>query len=249
MPHLFVNRPRQHDLIETDPSLEDHFRWETVNAVTYQVGGLFFIAGSIFFFPALHGYAALGARIFILGSLFYFLVTAHDMAEVVKHRRIHAVRPTVSDKLEVWAASAYIAGTLMFVAGSIFLQPEIGLPVAAARCHVVGAFFFVVGATINVLQIVRAANRLTLQLMNLTALTFVAGSLLFTVASIPYLWKFANLSSRDTVHAFLALQYLLGSALFFLGGVFNYWRAYIVHQHEVARRGQQTAPPAASAQK
>jgi len=33
---------------------------------------------------------------------------------------------------------------------------------------------------------------------------------------------------RATLHGFLAWQYLVGSVLFFLGGVFNYWRAYVV---------------------
>jgi hypothetical protein len=30
------------------------------------------------------------------------------------------------------------------------------------------------------------------------------------------------------LYAFLAWQYLFGSILFFTGGVFNYWRAYVV---------------------
>lgn len=33
MPHLFVNRPRLHDLVGDDPDLKKHFRWETINAI------------------------------------------------------------------------------------------------------------------------------------------------------------------------------------------------------------------------
>ena len=86
------------------------------------------------------------------------------------------------------------------------------------------------------LQIVQASTLVTLQLMNLTAVTFVIGSVLFTVASIPYLWKVPDASLKTTLYAFLAWQYLTGSVLFLLGGVFNYWRAYIVTRDAI--RGQ-----------
>ena len=89
--------------------------------------------------------------------------------------------------------------------------------------------------TINVLQIVQASTLVTLQLMNLTAVTFVIGAVLFTVASIPYLWKVTNPSLKTTLYDFLAWQYLIGSMLFLLGGVFNYWRAYMV-MHDAIRR-------------
>jgi len=58
--------------------------------------------------------------------------------------------------------------------------------------------------------------------------TFVIGAVLFTVASIPYLWHVTNSSLRTTLYTFLAWQYLIGSVLFLMGGMFNYWRAYIV---------------------
>jgi hypothetical protein len=54
------------------------------------------------------------------------------------------------------------------------------------------------------------------------------GSVLFAVASVPYLWDVSNPSLQVTLYTFLAWQYLIGSLLFFAGGVFNYWRAYLV---------------------
>ncbi|MEZ5836282.1 MAG: hypothetical protein R3D03_11185 [Geminicoccaceae bacterium] len=53
----------------------------------------------------------------------------------------------------------------------------------------------------------------TLQLMNLTALAFVAGSVLFTVASVPYLWQFASHQDERRSGTFLASQYVAGSVL------------------------------------
>jgi len=35
-------------------------------------------------------------------------------------------------------------------------------------------------------------------------------------------------ADRLTLDAFLVWQYLVGSILFLLGGVFNYWRTYFV---------------------
>ncbi|MGX1096773.1 YrhK family protein [Amorphus sp. MBR-141] len=228
MPHLFVNRPRLHDLVGEQPSLKTHFRWETLNAIVYEAGGLVFIAGSICFFPALSAWADTGAWTFFAGSLLYLLVTGHDMAELVRHHRHRGAPADVWEKLEFWAGASYLAGTLLFVVGSVLFLSSVGLTTAGAWCFIAGSLLFVAGAVINVLQIVQADDLVTLQLMNLTALTFVVGSVLFAVASIPYLWDFASEGDSRTLDGFLAWQYLVGSGLFFAGGLINYRRAYRV---------------------
>lgn len=228
MPHLFVDRPRLHDLLSEDPSLSDQFRWETINAVLYKLGGVAFIAGSVFFFPSMEAYADLGAWTFIFGSLLYFVVTSHDMIEVLRHARRRSDPPTVWDWLEYLAGASYLTGTILFTIGSALFLSSVGFFIAGAWCFVIGSLLFVAGAIVNVLQIVQAKRMFILQLMNLTALTFVTGSVLFTVASIPYLWDIANPVDQQTIYGFLAGQYLVGSVLFFLGGVFNYWRVFVV---------------------
>lgn len=234
MPHVFVNRPRLHDLTDADASLRDHFRWETINAVVYKLGGVIFVIGSILFFPALEAYADLGVWTFILGSLLYLVVTGHDMLEVIHHARTRTGPATVWDRLDRLSAIAYLAGTLFFTGGSVFFLSAVGLLTSGAWCFVLGSLLFVLGATINVLQIVRAHSLLTLQLMNLTALSFVTGSVLFTVGSIPYLWTIDTAHDLQVIDTFLAWQFLVGSLLFLLGGVFNYWRAWIVIRQEIA---------------
>lgn len=236
MPHLFVNRPRMHDLVGTDPSQKAHFRWETVNALVYEAGGLVFIAGSICFFPALSAWADVGAWTFFAGSLLYLLVTGHDMAELVRNHWRRRTRADVWERLEFWAGASYLAGTLLFVVGSVFFLSTVGLTAAGAWCFIVGSLLFVAGAVINVLQIVQADDLVTLQLMNLTALTFVVGSVLFAVASIPYLWSFASEADSRTLDGFLAWQYLVGSGLFFAGGLINYRRAYRVMAQAIGAR-------------
>jgi len=224
---MFTSRPRLHDLTKGRQDLRSQFRWETINAVLYKIGGLMFIVGSIFFFPRYEAYADLGAWVFFAGSLLYLVVTVHDLAEVRHHWRLSKThdRDTI---LEYAAAASYVWGTVLFTVGSVFFLSAVGWFTAGAWCFVIGSLLFVVGACINVLQIVQSSSIKILQLMNLTAITFIVGAVLFTVASVPYLWNVAAKSDRITLYAFLAWQYLVGSVLFFLGGVFNYWRAYVV---------------------
>jgi len=233
MPHLFTNRPRLHDLTASSADIRAQFCWETINAVAYKLGGLVFIIGSILFFPAFEAYADVGAWTFFAGSLIYLLVTVHDLLEVRRNWRESSV-PRTGRVLDSIAALSYVWGTILFTVGSIFFLSAVGWVTAGAWTFVIGSLLFVLGACVNVLQIVRADSKLTLQLMNLTALTFVVGSVLFAVASIPYLWQAAPDPFERTLYAFLAWQYLVGSLLFFIGGLFNYWRAYVVVRSEIA---------------
>jgi hypothetical protein len=232
MPHLFTNRQRRHDLSAAPGQAGRQFVWETVNAVLYKIGGVVFIIGSVLFFPRFEAYADLGAWTFFFGSLLYLVVTGHDAIEVWRYRRDMTGR-SIRDLLEVIAAGGYLIGTLLFAIGSILFLSSVGLTTDGAWFFVFGSLLFVIAASVNVLQIVEASSLRTLQLMNLTAVSFVAGSVLFTVASIPYLWSIDSAADQREIDAYLAWQYLFGSALFLLGGVFNYWRAcLVIHEHK-----------------
>ncbi|MGE4536679.1 MAG: YrhK family protein [Desulfovibrio sp.] len=240
MPHMFANRIRLYDLTKDKANLQAQFRWETFNAALYKLGGLVFIAGSILFFPRFEAYQDIGAWIFFAGSLLYLVVTVHDLIEVWRHwhqSRNHGI----FDVFEWLAASSYLWGTILFTVGSIFFLSRVGLPKAGAWCFVVGSLLFVLGACINVLRIVSSKNLVTLQLMNLTAVSFVIGSVLFTVASIPYLWNFNAAYDKEILFSFLAWQYLVGSTFFLLGGIFNYWRAYVLMRQAMRQRGDAAA--------
>jgi len=237
MPHLFINRRRLHDLTSGREDLRAQFRWETINAVLYLIGGMVFIVGSIFFFPMFEAYVNIGAWTFFSGSLLYLIVTVHDFAEVCRYRRKshHHDRDQI---LEYTAAASYAWGTVLFIVGSVFFLSYVGWFKAGAWCFVLGSLLFFLAACINVLQIVKSDSITTLQLMNLTAVAFVVGSVLFTVASVPYLWKVQTESDRTILYAFLAWQYLTGSVLFFIGGVFNYWRAYLFMREQINRQNK-----------
>ncbi|MDZ7760685.1 MAG: YrhK family protein [Desulfovermiculus sp.] len=233
MPHMFTNRPRLYNLTAHRDDLGKRFRWETINAVLYKLGGIVFIVGSILFFPKLHTYKDMGCWTFFLGSLLYLVVTVHDFVEVHFHWRTSGPHDSKS-LLEYVAAASYVLGTVLFTVGSIFFLSQVGWTIAGAWFFVIGSLLFVIGACINVLQIIYSQNLLTLQLLNLTAVAFVVGSVLFTVASVPYLWHFKSAYDSKILDAFLAWQYLVGSLLFFTGGVFNYWRAYVIIREEIA---------------
>jgi hypothetical protein len=223
---LFVHRARFHALWRPLEAGASHRAWEVAPGVLYGMGGAFFVVGSVFFFPALAAEIDVGVWLFIAGSLVYLTVTGFDAAEVGRAYRARELHPSVPPR-EVVAAVSYLAGTVLFTVGSVFFLDAVALIAAGAACFVVGSLLFVVGATINVLQIVDAPSRRVLQLMNLTAVTFLVGSVLFTTASVPYGWSWQSAADRSTTYAFLALQFVVGSALFLAGGLFNLRRAWL----------------------
>ena len=234
MPHQFVNRPRLHALAGKELSLRSQFKWETANAIIYILGGILFISGSVLFFPAFEQRSNAGAWMFFAGSLFYLVVTAHDAIEITNYRRQLEHEPTIWDRVEAWSAACYLTGTLLFAGGSIFFLSWVARYDAGALCFIAGSSLFVLGATINVLQIVQASDMRILQLMNLTALNFGTGSVLFTVASVPYLFEFDDTQDERIVDGFLAAQFLIGSVLFLAGGIFSFRRAYLVVERAIA---------------
>lgn len=234
MSHMFVNRPRRLHLKNPEAEPHIHFRWETVNALLYLLGGLIFAAGSLFFYPELEAYRGVGAWGFFGGSLVYLVVTLHDLGEVIRNRNDYG-RPGWNELLDLVAAISYVVGTILFAVGSLYFVPWLENMTVGGWCFIVGSLAFVLGACINVVEIVRARSRMTMQLMNLTAVCFVVGSVMFTVASVPYLW--IPEKDQTELFAYLASQYLVGSILFFVGGILNFWRARWLVRHETPRIG------------
>jgi hypothetical protein len=76
-------------------------------------------------------------------------------------------------------------------------------------------------------------------LESIAAPAHLSGYMLFTVASVPYLWLLDTEVDRRVLYGFLAWQHVIGSVLFLAGGVFNYWRAYIVIRAELAGQSGQ----------
>lgn len=226
MPHLITNRRRAYDLLSRSEKAGRHFVWESVNAILYILGGVAFVAGSLFFYPALAAEENWGVAAFFVGSVLYLVVTGHDALEVRRYPRVFR-RHRRERRLETLAAASYLAGTVLFLVGSAFFFSFVDLVTPGAWCFVLGSLLFVLGAFVNVLE-VREDTPASRKLFNLTAVTFVTGSTLFTTASVPYLWNVGEDAVALTLFDYVATQYLLGSVLFLAGGVLNYRRAWLI---------------------
>lgn len=173
--------------------------------------------------PTYEKLIATGIWSFFWGSLVYLIVTIHDLLESISNLKFHD-HVTSKERIELLAAIIYTIGTVLFILGSLFFLPQIQLMSFGAWCFIIGSFLFVIGACMNVLQIIQAGSLLTLQLLNVTAICFIVGSTLFIVASIPYLWTVEP--DQNDLLRYVAWQYIIGSLLFFTGGIFNYYRAF-----------------------
>jgi len=225
MPHLFTNRPRLYNPITKNKTRNNSFDWESINAILYIVGGLTFIAGSIFFLPRYDTLSDTGAWIFFGGSLVYLLVTGHDLLESTNYLRRQKHR-VIWNWLEFIIANVYVGGTILFTVGSLLFLSQIDAIVAGGWCFTIGSLFFLIGACLNVIQIVKEGSFVKLQLLNATAISFAIGSTLFLIASMPYLSKALNLEDNKVLFAYVGWEYIFGSILFFLGGIINYYRSY-----------------------
>ncbi|MDR9403810.1 MAG: YrhK family protein, partial [Halothece sp. Uz-M2-17] len=155
----------------------------------------------------------------------YLLVTGQDLWESANYLRSKALL-SIWDWLEFVAANVYIIGTVLFIIGSLFFLSEIGMIVAGSWCFIIGSLLFLVGACINIIEILQATSLIKLQLLNITAIMFALGSTLFLVASIPYLWQPIDMQEEWLLFTYVAWEYIVGSFLFLIGGIINYYRIY-----------------------
>ncbi|MES1955038.1 YrhK family protein [Salinisphaera hydrothermalis] len=225
MPHLITHRPRVSNLVSQNENSTSHKVWETINAFSYKLGGLGFVGGSLFFFPALSSYLAVGDWLFFVGSLLYLMVTGHDLLEVMKYWRRHDT-DTFADHIEFIAAWSYVLGSALFVVGSLCFLPSLDATTLGAWTFIIGSVLFVIGGLVNILQVVEAPSLIYMQLFNMTVAMFLVGSALFAVASIPYLWDLSG-SAKTQITTFAAAQFLFASVLFFAGGIVVYYRKLV----------------------
>lgn len=224
MAHHITNRKRSYKSGTTS------FFWEALNASTYIVGAICFVVGSVFFLPALQTYSTAGAWLFIIGSLIYLGVATHDFVEAIIHYR-NTRQHGRKTMLEFLTLTGYVTASVLFVIGSVFFLPSMFKEAWGAWCFIIGSALFAVGATLSVTQITSAGTLIGLQLLNAVAITFVIGSILFLISSIPYLWSVEQSSLAHKLFSYLASQFIFASLLFLAGGLANFYRAYRMHRH------------------
>eukprot|EP00978_Attheya_sp_CCMP212_P013654 scaffold34265_cov58-Attheya_sp.AAC.12 len=226
MPHLFVNRPRAFGIKLPPEEVLAHFKWEFINTIFYQVGGVLLLAGSILFLPKYEDKANIGAWLFIIASVFYMTVSAHDCWEMYN-------APQDASALDTLAASSYLVGAVCFILGSLLFLPDLEFFLAGGYMFIIGSILFVVGAFVNSIQIFDSPTRSSALYANLTAVSYVIGSTFYLTGSIPYIWEFNDPNDSEIISRYLAEQFIVGSILFIIGGTFNIYRAKLVVTHYV----------------
>jgi VIT1/CCC1 family predicted Fe2+/Mn2+ transporter len=150
MPHLFANRSRKFALLKDEDKLGLHMAWQWVSAFLYIIGGILLVVGSVLFLPKYEEYAVDGSSMFLVASIIYLWVSAHDIMEVLKAPREEGTNDLI---LDLTAGLSYAIGAILFIIGSIFFLPESYHAIPAAWCFIIGSLLFDVGACVNAVQI------------------------------------------------------------------------------------------------
>lgn len=232
MPHFVTNRPRRFAIFSAVEKLTLQFGWEVLNTLVYEVGGVMFVIGSVFFLPAYEEYVSVGSWLFFAASIFYIVVSAHDCVEIF-------YQPSDTPYIDAGAAASYLIGAIVFLIGSVLFLPTIGKYDAGALCFIGGSLLFVHGAVLNAMQIFQAPSARAARYLLLTAVCYIIGSTMFVVASVPYLFPFESAKDEELIFRWLAQQYIVGSLFFLLGGLINGFRAHhIVKKHSCRSNSQ-----------
>jgi hypothetical protein len=239
MPHLFANRSRKLALLRDVDSPFAHMTWQWVSAFLYIVGGLFLVIGSVLFLPEYEDYADVGSYMFVVASVIYLWVSAHDIMEVLKAPREKGTNDFI---LDLTASFSYAIGAILFIIGSILFLPDAYHAIAAASCFIIGSVLFDVGACVNAVQIWSSPDIVSAQIANLVAINFIMGSTFYVAASVPYLFQFNSESDAKTEFAYVATLYIIGSVQFVIAGFLDMKRFHWVDQLSVHPTSQIELP-------
>ena len=154
-----------------------HFVQRT-NILIYCLGGIFFIGGSVFFFPSLSDFIVHGGWLYITGCVLTLLGASLAAATAWELRKtsqkfVHSERWLLGclgdEEATLISCALYILGSLIFIVGSALffddvldaLAPTYGVaPVRlAVVLFVAGSAVFLLGALIDVIVVVRSDGR------------------------------------------------------------------------------------------
>jgi len=190
-------------------------KWETLKAIFYELGGVAFVLGSLFYFPALSDLNIFGQVLFLIGSCMFSFVTVDDLINVLKYQR-NSKNP--ADYIEIFISVFYAAGSIFLLSGNITGLFQTSLQNIKAWFFIFGSSFYIIGIFLNFFEIIKAPSLILLQLFNLTLIFFILGAVLFLTASIPFLWNLSG-SVENKFKILSAAEYLAGSLFFLFGGM------------------------------
>ncbi len=195
--------------------------------IIYILGGITFLVGSLLQFPHIDAFGQYGMVLFIIGSVLYLVITGYQSVEAIKNYKGHSERK-IWTRLRIIESLLYLIGTVLFLIGSVMFLDVIGETVIGAELFVIGSVNFAVAAVINIMEIINEEGFITMQLANGIAISFVLGSVLFILGSIPFIWQGEDLAGSSNLYRYVIWEYIVGSFLFLLGGVLAYIKTAVI---------------------
>lgn len=267
MPHLLVERIRAAPILCPccKRSKEGHIvpasRNDTgcvyVIEVVDIISGLIILIGSACFLPSFSSdrdIFILGCVLFVIGTTGYLGLSIFALAECLYMKGI--------ESLEAVESSLYVAGAILFNAGTILYWPEeANWPLTLASrelapgqyfnwfspefegtvLFIIGSLFFAMAAYVNGLT-QRDFDTIGQKLMTATTTCFMVGALLFVMGSVAWL---PELGCGERMEEFGAVMYVLGSLLYVIGSVISVIRTSLqLDEPECAPLAGQAAPKA-----
>jgi len=205
----------------------------TVEAIDI-ISGLIILIGSACFLPSFSSdqeIFILGCVLFVIGTTGYLVISIYTLAEAMYEKGL--------ESLEACENSLYVAGALLFNAGTILYWPdEANWPITIASkefvspgqffnwfspefegtvLFIIGSLFFAMAAYVNGLSQRRFDTPIHKMLTAATT-CYMVGALLLVMGSVAWL---PELGCGQRMEEFGAIMYVIGSLFYVIGGVIS----------------------------
>lgn len=249
MPHLLIERIRNTPAFcpcgQRYKGKDGKVRARETAACAYTIevidilSGLIILIGSACFLPSFSADQEIficGCVLFVLGTTGYLGVSIFALAESIYNDGI--------ESLEAVENSLYVAGALMFNAGTILYWPEeANWPITVASkelspgqffnwfspefegtvLFIVGSIFFAMAAYVNGLN-QRGFDTPIKKMLTAATTCYMIGALLLVMGSVAWL---PELGCGQRMEEFGAVMYVIGSLFYVIGGVISLIRTSI----------------------
>jgi len=202
---------------------------ETVDIIS----GLMFLIGSACLLPSFSSdmdIFILGCILFVIGTTGYLIIAIFSLAECIYEKGL--------ESLEACENSLYVAGALLFNAGTVLYWPdESNWPITLASreimpgqyfnwfspefegtvLFIVGSLFFAMAAYVNGLN-QRSFETPIEKMLTAATTCYMVGALLLVMGSVAWL---PELGCGNRMETFGAVMYVIGSLFYVIGGVIS----------------------------
>lgn len=197
------------------------------------VSGLIILIGAACFLPTFsrdEDIFIAGCVLFVVGTSGYLVISIFTLAEAIYEKGL--------ESLEACENSLYVAGALLFNAGTILYWPEeANWPMTVASkelspvqyfnwfspefegtvLFIIGSFFFAMGAYVNGLN-QRSFDTPIEKMLTAATTCYMVGALLLVMGSVAWL---PELGCGQRMEEFGAVMFVIGSLLYVIGGVIS----------------------------